>query len=127
MKRYKRVSKIDKEYLTIIRENVSAFIRRCGKNYDKLGYLLDIAPGDQEGAAPYFCKATIHTLDIDPCSGATYIADICKANHRLIPNEFYDYVVCTEVLEHTLDPFSATEEIHRILKPGGVTFFVCAI
>lgn len=122
MKSYKRVSRIDRKFLNIIRENVSAFIRRCGKKYDKLGYLLDIAPGDQEGAAPYFFKATIHTLDIDPCSGATYIADICKTNHRLIPNEFYDYVVCTEVLEHTLDPFSATEEIHRILKPEGLLF-----
>ena len=29
-------------------------------------------------------------------------------------------MVCTEVLEHTLNPFAAIKEIYRILKPSGV-------
>jgi 2-polyprenyl-3-methyl-5-hydroxy-6-metoxy-1,4-benzoquinol methylase len=29
-------------------------------------------------------------------------------------------VVCTEVLEHTLNPFLAVDEIHRLLKAGGI-------
>jgi len=32
----------------------------------------------------------------------------------------FDIIVCTEVLEHTLDPFSAVKEIYRLLKPGGI-------
>jgi ubiquinone/menaquinone biosynthesis C-methylase UbiE len=31
----------------------------------------------------------------------------------------FDCVVCTEVLEHTLSPFRALNEMHRVLKPNG--------
>jgi ubiquinone/menaquinone biosynthesis C-methylase UbiE len=32
----------------------------------------------------------------------------------------FDAVVCESVLEHVADPWAVAEEIHRILKPGGV-------
>ncbi|MDP3955340.1 MAG: class I SAM-dependent methyltransferase, partial [bacterium] len=35
-------------------------------------------------------------------------------------NEFFDVVVCTEVLEHIFDFKLALKEMERILKPGGV-------
>lgn len=118
-----QVSKTDVEYLQAIRENVSQFIRECGTHYDKEGaLLLDVAPQDHEGAKPYFQRATVETLDIDEKSGATYIADLCANNENSIPADHFDYVVCTEVLEHTLQPFDAVKEIERILKPGGLVF-----
>lgn len=116
-----KVAKIDEGNLKKIRQNVSNFVSACGQKYDKPGALiLDIAPQDHEGAAPYFKKAKIETLDIDKNSGATYIADICMDNSAVIPADRFDVVVCTEVLEHTLQPFWAADEIHRILKPGGL-------
>lgn len=36
-----------------------------------------------------------------------------------LPDKSFDLVLCTQVLEHCLDPFRAIQEIHRILKPGG--------
>lgn len=117
------VSKMDVEHLALIRSNVSKFVAKMGKKYDKSGLLLlDVAPQDHEGAAPYFKKATIETLDIDKDSGATYIADLCKDNRDIIPSNHFDLIVCTEVLEHTLQPFDAVNEIERILKPGGLVF-----
>ena len=110
-------------HLKIIRQSVSDFIRKLGKKYDKKGkLLLDIAPQDYEGARAFFKKCIIKTLDIDPNSKADYIADICKNNKKIIPNNSFDYILCTEVLEHTLNPFKAVNEMFRILKPRGLLF-----
>lgn len=117
------VSDMDVAYLKQIREDVSSFVEGCAKQYDKKDTLvLDIAPQDHEGAEPYFKLAKVETLDIDPKSGATYIADICQNNAKTIPSKHFDFIVCTEVLEHTLQPFDAVKELQRIIKPGGLIF-----
>lgn len=117
------VSQMDKDHHQSLRKNVSDFVARCAEKYDKKGaVVLDIAPQDHEGAKPYFIKAKVETLDLDEKSGATYIADITDNNKKVIPSEHFDFVVCTEVLEHTLQPFDAVKEIRRILKPGGLVF-----
>lgn len=104
-----------------IRENVSRFIAACGEKYDREGAIgLDVAPQDHEGSRPHFPKSSVETLDINPQSGATYIADLCMTNDTILPAGRFDYVVCTEVLEHTLQPFDAVRELSRILKTGGV-------
>lgn len=117
----KQVSELDKKYYNLLREDVSNFLKNSADKYDNESVLiLDIAPQDHEGAVAYFNKGIVETLDIDPLSGATYIADICKDNTGVIPEEQFDIVVCTEVLEHTLNPFKAVDEIKRILKKDGL-------
>uniref|UniRef100_A0A831U2B1 Class I SAM-dependent methyltransferase n=1 Tax=Geobacter metallireducens TaxID=28232 RepID=A0A831U2B1_GEOME len=117
------VSEMDKVFLGQIRGNVSAFLKRVADRYSGGGgRLLDIAPQVHEGARPHFPSTVrVETFDIDPTSGATYIGDICKCNDQL-SDAMFDFVVCTEVLEHTLQPFAAVGEIRRILKPGGLLF-----
>jgi SAM-dependent methyltransferase len=39
------------------------------------------------------------------------------------PNEFFDIIVSSEVLEHVPDLYAAFNEIHRVLRPGGVHIF----
>ena len=116
-------SQMDVEHLRIIRENVVKFMKYVAAVYaTKEGRLLDLAPQIHEGARPFFCQSIlIETFDIDPNSGCTYIGDICKYNDFL-PDNTYTYIVCTEVLEHTLRPWDAVNEIWRILKPGGFLF-----
>lgn len=117
----KKISKIDQIYLKKIRENVDFFLEKQAKIYDIQHYLiLDIAPQEHKGAKAFFKKSTIQTLDINPKSKTTYIADICKTNHTIISSQKFDVIVCTEVLEHTLNPFKAVTEIHRILKKEGI-------
>ncbi len=36
------------------------------------------------------------------------------------PDESFDTVICTQVLEHTKNPWLAAQQMHRILKPGGI-------
>jgi SAM-dependent methyltransferase len=66
-------------------------------------------------------SVVVETLDIDPASGATYIGDITKTN-AFLGNASFDYIVCTEVLEHTLQPFNACAEMFRLVRPGGYLF-----
>lgn len=117
------VSPMDVRHLAIIRENVVAFMQRAATEWARApGRLLDIAPQDHAGARPFFkASIAVETLDIDPEAGCTHVGDICKRNNTLAGGSF-DYVVCTEVLEHTLRPFDAVREIERILKPGGLLF-----
>ena len=110
---------MDVEHLALIRRGVSDFLAGCAARFDGPGRLLDVAPQDHEGAAPYFEAMAVETLDLDRSSGATYIADLCQTNETVIPPETFDIVVCTEVLEHTLDPFAAVRELRRVTKAGG--------
>lgn len=118
----KQISKMDLQFYEMLRKDVSSFLSQCGKKYDKEGILLDIAPQVHEGALPYFKKAKVVTLDIDPKASATYTLDICQNNKSIIPDENFDYIVCTEVLEHVNDPFAAVSEIYRMLKQKGLLF-----
>jgi SAM-dependent methyltransferase len=84
--------------------------------------MLDIAPQDHEGARPFFGPdVAVETLDIDPGAGCTYTGDVCVRNDAIEDGRF-DWVVCTEVLEHVLDPFGAAGELLRVLRPGGLLF-----
>jgi SAM-dependent methyltransferase len=117
----KQVAEIDKRYFELLRKDVADFVSKYGKELDSQNSnVLDIAPQDHEGAKPYFPSSNVETLDIDPNSGASYVADICQNNENIIKSDSFDVIVCTEVLEHTLQPFDAVKELHRILKPGGV-------
>jgi SAM-dependent methyltransferase len=117
------VSELDKQILVKIRSNIVSFMKHCSLAYAQSpGVLLDIAPQDHEGARPFFSDfITVRTLDINPKSGCDFIADVCKRNDQ-IPDASFDFVVCTEVLEHTLNPFDAICEIRRLLKPAGLLF-----
>jgi SAM-dependent methyltransferase len=117
------VSELDKQIIARIRSNVVCFMKHCSLVYAQSpGALLDIAPQDHEGARPFFPDfVTVRTLDINPKSGCDFIADVCKRNDQ-IHDASFDFVVCTEVLEHTLNPFDAIREIRRLLKPSGLLF-----
>ena len=118
----KNVSDLDMVHLEIIRDSVKNFIKDASIFDNGNLKILDIAPQDHNGAKEFFTQAKIFTLDIDPNSGADFIADLCEDNSGKIESNYFDLIICTEVLEHTLNPFNAVKELHRILKPKGKLF-----
>ncbi len=119
----KTVARIDIEHLAKLRANVERFMQEVGNRFAFPGaLLLDVAPQDHRGARPFFKhEVRIETLDIDPSSGATFIADLCNCADT-VGMDRYDFIVCTEVLEHTRQPFHAVRNMHQMLKPGGLVF-----
>jgi SAM-dependent methyltransferase len=120
------VSRFDVDALRAIRRNVDAFMRKVGGEFGSTArdgaVLLDVAPQEHSGARPFFPETVcVETLDLNPDSGATYIADLCDCASTIGVNRF-DFIVCTEVLEHTLHPFDAVASIYSMLKPGGLAF-----
>lgn len=116
-------SRIDKEFHLALRANIEEFYKRIVRDYyfDN-AVILDVAPEVHDGIFAYLPgHAKLETLDLDPNSGSTYIADLCQENAS-VPESRFDIIICTEVLEHTLDPFAAVRELRRILKPGGRIF-----
>jgi len=58
----------------------------------------------------------VKTLDVSPHSGADYQGTVESTG---LPDASFDMVLCTQVLEHSDDPFRGMREIRRILAPGG--------
>jgi len=50
------------------------------------------------------------------CNSRLVKGDICSTE---FDNCIFDYIICTEVIEHTQNPRKVVEEMHRILKKGG--------
>lgn len=117
----KQISDIDLKHFKLIRDNIDSIILNASRMYDVESItVLDVAPQTHEGAKKYFKKASVKTLDLDKNSNADYICDLAKADQ--IMNDTFDVIFCTEVLEHTDDPFSCAKTMFRILKPTGVCF-----
>lgn len=115
------ISEIDKKHYVKLRDNIKNFIKNLSEKYDSENLLvLDIAPEIHLGTKEFFKKSTIRTLDINPNSGADFIADLCVNNVDIIEDNKFDLIVCTEVIEHVNNPFSVVKELKRILKIGGV-------
>lgn len=64
-------------------------------------------------------KYILSSIDIDNNNNPTYFADITKNNKKIISDEIFDILICTEVLEHTKNPLDAIKELTRMTKKNG--------
>lgn len=78
--------------------------------------------GNQGKNIPDLQGYKLVTLDITDSTNPDIVADITKYNENIEDN-YFDALLCTEVLEHVVDPFAAIREIRRILKVGGCVLF----
>ena len=84
------------------------------------GRVLDIGCGVQ----PYkkYLKNSYY-IGMDEARDLSPVPDLC-AKAGMIPfrDGVFDLVLCTEVLEHTIDPMHCLSQIKNILKKGGLLY-----
>jgi SAM-dependent methyltransferase len=91
---------------------------------DREGSILDVGSGSkpyEDLYKIYFakCVSTDVPSSLHDITGVDVIA---PAEALPFPDESFDCVLCTEVLEHCARPGVALGEFHRVLKPGGTCF-----
>lgn len=102
---------------------IQKFVETIARTYDFADKkLLDIG-AEEQPFRKLFPKEAYFTQDISQNKSNTinYVGDIHKGIVE-IHDESFDYILCTQVLEHLYDPKAAFKEFSRILKPGGYLF-----
>jgi SAM-dependent methyltransferase len=63
-----------------------------------------------------------YTFHNKTCPGTVIIADVVDMHN--IPDNSYDFVFASHILEHVVNPLKALKEISRVLRPNGVCILV---
>jgi SAM-dependent methyltransferase len=101
---------------------LDALLRR--RFTDRGGQLLDVGAGTRPYAPlyePLFDRCLSTDVEFSPHDVSSVDA-IAPADQLPFDNGAFDCLICTEVLEHTVDPVAALGEFARVLAPGGVAF-----
>jgi len=116
-------SQFDNDTFLVAREHLNSFINRIAKEYNHTNKkLLEIGPQERSEVKTAFNMCNIETLDLVPDYNPDIVGDITKYNAH-IEDSTYDIITCLEILEHTINPFSAIEELKRICKHDGYILF----
>ena len=117
-----QVFKHIQEHNWLIHDLVVKFLKESAANYAH-GVLVDIGCGEKPYRSIFSPYVTQH-IGVDQYEsphGTQFVDIIGTAYDTTLDDTICDVVLCTEVLEHLEEPKAALEEIHRILKPEGIT------
>lgn len=102
---------------------IDQFVKFVSTQYDFVGKkILDVG-AESSPYKKYFSSAAYFTQDIGQNDTGTinYIGDL-NLGITSIQSESFDYILCTQVLEHTYDPKNVFTEFNRVLRKGGLVF-----
>lgn len=87
----------------------------------EIGTLQSI-PGRSTHKKEYFPGAAKYVMaDFQPGSDVDVVADAMNLS-AVFPENSFDFFVACSTFEHIQRPWLAAEEIHKVLKPGGLCF-----
>lgn len=102
---------------------IDVFVKNIASSINKKNKMLLDIGAENSPYKKYFNKLQYFTLDIEQNSNKT-ISFVGDLNEKIdiIKSNSFDYILCTQVLEHIKRPHNAFSEFSRILKPGGKLF-----
>jgi len=107
----------DGELVTVTRASIMELLNKHRSEIH--GRVLDVGVGTWEyprqllrGRCEYISTDCVKSPSVDVYSDIHRLTDVFEA-------ESFDFVICTDVLEHVARPWIAIRQIYAILKPGG--------
>ena len=99
------------------------FVRRNAERLPAGSWVLDAGAGSSKYRG-FFSHCRYQTQDFCQYRGPLVqyrepIDYVCDITAVPLPDWSLDAIVCTEVLEHVVDPMAVLKEFARLLKPGG--------
>jgi SAM-dependent methyltransferase len=95
-------------------KQVAEFVQQFGTKD-----IADIGGAGMESRLTLFdIKADVYDLNKEEFEGEGIVHDICK---NPLPKQ-YDTILCCNTYEHIIDPYKASQNIIKSLKPGGYVF-----
>lgn len=104
-----------------------------------IGDGVELGPGHQPFETPSRCASVSYVdrwtpddnVALFPELGPTapfpkpdVVANFDTDRLRPLPDQSQDFVVCSHVLEHLAEPIGFLDEIHRVLRPGGIALIL---
>jgi ubiquinone/menaquinone biosynthesis C-methylase UbiE len=108
----------------IARRSLNGQVKKVSKTVGSNKHILDVGCGSKP-YEKFFCQNNYVGIDIKESGEADGGKKPDKFFDGLtIPydNNSFDFIICTQVLEHAVDPRRLLEECNRVLKKGGVIF-----
>ena len=110
-------TKINNHYI----KNKADFRDHIVKNILYTDEVLDIGKAMREKFDRISCTK-LETLDVNDYGDyPDIIFDLCSNNISTLENR-YDKIICIAILEHVYNPFKATDNLIKMLKPDGIIF-----
>ena len=100
------------------------YLQNETKIFTQKASLLHFAP--EYGLRAIFKKTKTLTY-INGDYNAAYADEQIDITNIPYPDETFDYVICSHVLEYVPDEFKAMQEIRRVLKPDGIALIFSLI
>lgn len=105
---------------TTSRIHLERLVAEVAKSVPQGSMLLDAGAGD----SPYrqfFANCTYEAADVCKRDDKQYahVGYVCDLTAIPVEAGRYDFVLCTQVLEHVPRPLEVLQEFFRVLKPGG--------
>jgi ubiquinone/menaquinone biosynthesis C-methylase UbiE len=107
-------------FLPYLQPGMSLLDCGCGSGGITLGLAKIVAPGEVTGvdkAASEIERAQRGALEAD-VTNLHFVVD--NLNQLQLPDSSFDAVFAHTVLEHVAEPGRVLQEMHRVLKPGGL-------
>ncbi len=102
-------------------KHIADVLRQTLAGYEKRDInLLDVGCNEKP-YYPFFDDIVKNYVGADICH-TPYNDLICVAEKMPFGDETFDFLICSQVLEHVMNPFKCASEMMRVTKKGGTIF-----